>query len=119
MLLLLVVVLLVLLLLLVLVLLLLLLTPRCRTKGRLAEAIELTKSTLGLPDDYLVGIVPASDTGAYEMAMWSMLGPKHIDVCHWESFGKGWFADATNELGLGDNVSSLTLLSIPYVDPCC
>lgn len=69
-------------------------------KERLKFAIDETKRMLGIPDDYLVGIVPASDTGAYEMAMWNMLGARDIDVCHWESFGKGWFADAISHLNL-------------------
>ncbi len=67
--------------------------------SRLKYAIEETKRILMIPDDYLVGIVPASDTGAFEMAMWNMLGPHNIDVCHWESFGKGWFTDLKH-LGL-------------------
>ncbi len=74
-------------------------------KERLALAISETKEILGIPDDYLVGIVPASDTGAYEMAMWNMLGARDVDVCHWESFGKGWFADAISHLKLRDSVS--------------
>ncbi|CAN0483492.1 unnamed protein product, partial [Discosporangium mesarthrocarpum] len=57
-------------------------------KARLKLAIEESKRILGVPDNYLLGIVPASDTGAYEMAMWSMLGQRDIDVCYWESFGK-------------------------------
>merc|ERR1719276_117006 len=73
-------------------------------KERLAYAISETKEILGIPDDYLVGIVPASDTGAYEMAMWNMLGARDVDVCHWESFGKGWFADAISHLKLRDIV---------------
>jgi len=73
-------------------------------KERLALAIDETKRILGVPDDYLVGIVPASDTGAYEMAMWNMLGARNVDVCHWESFGKGWFADAISHLKLRDIV---------------
>mmetsp|Transcript_53465 Transcript_53465/g.159977 ORF Transcript_53465/g.159977 Transcript_53465/m.159977 type:complete len:427 (-) Transcript_53465:621-1901(-) len=74
-------------------------------KERLALAISETKRILGVPDDYLVGIVPASDTGAYEMAMWNMLGARDVDVCHWESFGKGWFADAISHLKLRDTVN--------------
>jgi len=72
-------------------------------KERLKFAIDETKRMLGIPEDYLVGIVPASDTGAYEMAMWNMLGAKDVDVCHWESFGKGWFADAISHLKLREN----------------
>jgi phosphoserine aminotransferase len=70
----------------------------------LALAISETKRILGLPSDYLVGIVPASDTGAYEMAMWNVLGARDVDVCHWESFGKGWFGDAITHLKLRDIV---------------
>jgi phosphoserine aminotransferase len=72
-------------------------------KERLALAISETKRILGVPDDYLVGIVPASDTGAYEMAMWNMLGERNIDLCYWESFGKGWFADAVSHLKLRES----------------
>jgi phosphoserine aminotransferase len=71
-------------------------------KARLKRAIEDTKRILGVPDDYLCGIVPASDTGAFEMAMWSMLGPRPVDACHWESFGKGWKEDAVKHLKLKD-----------------
>jgi len=69
-------------------------------KSRLKKAIEDTKRILGVPADYLVGIVPASDTGAYEMAMWNLLGPKPVDVCYWESFGQGWKDDLVKHLGL-------------------
>jgi phosphoserine aminotransferase len=69
-------------------------------KDKLKLAIDETKRLLEIPDDYKVGIVPASDTGAFEMAMWSMLGPREVDVMHWEAFGKGWFGDATKELKL-------------------
>ncbi|CAI5725274.1 unnamed protein product [Peronospora destructor] len=72
-------------------------------KGLLEEAIVRSKKILNLPEDYLLGIVPASDTGAFEMAMWSMLGERPVDVCYWESFGKQWFKDVTTELKL-DNV---------------
>ena len=70
----------------------------------MAFAIDETKRLLGVPEDYLVGIVPASDTGAYEMAMWNVLGARNVDICHWESFGKGWFADAVSHLQLRDTV---------------
>uniref|UniRef100_A0A7S2Y4U0 phosphoserine transaminase n=1 Tax=Entomoneis paludosa TaxID=265537 RepID=A0A7S2Y4U0_9STRA len=73
-------------------------------KERLAHAISETKRILGVPEGYHVGIVPASDTGAYEMAMWNMLGQRNVDICHWESFGKGWFADAVSHLKLRDTV---------------
>eukprot|EP01039_Chlorochromonas_danica_P002210 gene2210-2413_t len=69
-------------------------------KSRLKRAIEETKRILGVPDDYLCGIVPASDTGAFEMAMWSMVGARPLDACYWESFGKGWSDDAIKHLGL-------------------
>mmetsp|Transcript_20558 Transcript_20558/g.26594 ORF Transcript_20558/g.26594 Transcript_20558/m.26594 type:complete len:418 (+) Transcript_20558:98-1351(+) len=72
-------------------------------KERLKFAIDETRRILQVPDDYLIGIVPASDTGAYEMAMWNMLGARNVDICHWESFGKGWFADAMSHLKLEDN----------------
>lgn len=74
-------------------------------KERLALAISETREILGVPADYRIGIVPASDTGAYEMAMWNMLGARDVDVCHWESFGKGWFADAITHLNLHDKVN--------------
>ena len=72
-------------------------------KGKLAEAIQKTKTLLNLPPDYLVGIVPASDTGAFEMAMWSMLGERPVDVLVWESFSKGWATDITKQLKLDEN----------------
>ena len=71
-------------------------------KAKLAEAIDKTKAMLGLPDGYRVGIVPGSDTGAFEMAMWSMLGARGVDVLAWESFSKGWAADITKFLKLED-----------------
>ena len=69
-------------------------------KERLAFAISETKRLLGVPDDYLVGIVPASDTGAVEMAMWSLLGPRPVSVVHFESFGGDWYNDVTTQLKL-------------------
>ncbi|MFH1429564.1 MAG: phosphoserine transaminase [Candidatus Margulisiibacteriota bacterium] len=73
-------------------------------KAKLEEAINKTKEVLGLPEGYRVGIVPASDTGAFEMAMWSMLGSIGVDVLYWESFGKGWADDIKKQLKL-DNVN--------------
>jgi phosphoserine aminotransferase len=67
-------------------------------KSRLKKAIEDTKRILGIPKDYLCGVVPASDTGAFEMSMWSMLGARPVDVCYWESFGKGWKDDIVKHL---------------------
>ena len=69
-------------------------------KARLQKAIDDTKRILGIPADYKVGIVPASDTGAFEMAMWSLLGPRPVDVCFWESFGQGWLTDIQKQLKL-------------------
>jgi phosphoserine aminotransferase len=71
-------------------------------KGKLKESIDKTKEILGIPEDYLVGIVPGSDTGAIEMAMWNLLGPKGVDVVYFESFGKSWFNDIKNQLKLED-----------------
>ena len=71
-------------------------------KTALREVCGETKRLLGLPDDYLVGVVPASDTGAFEMAMWSMLGARGVDVFAWESFGKTWLNDIVKDLTLPD-----------------
>ena len=71
-------------------------------KAKLAEAIDRTREILGVPDDHHIGIVPASDTGAYEMAMWSLLGARGVDILGWESFGKGWITDAVKQLKLED-----------------
>ena len=71
-------------------------------KERLQLAIDMTRDVLGVPDDYRIGIVPASDTGAVEMAMWSLLGPKPVMIAAWESFGAGWVTDATKQLPLDD-----------------
>ncbi|MBJ3763282.1 phosphoserine transaminase [Maribius pontilimi] len=67
-------------------------------KSKLAQAIDETREILGVPDDYRIGIVPASDTGAYEMAMWTMLGERPCEMVAWESFGAGWVTDAVKQL---------------------
>ena len=73
-------------------------------KARLKEALDRTRALLGVPDDYRIGIVPASDTGAVEMAMWSMLGARPVDMLAWESFGAGWVTDAVKQLELDARV---------------
>lgn len=79
-------------------------------KSRLAEAINKTKAILNIPESYLVGIVPASDTGAMEMAMWNLLGERGVDVVYFESFGKGWANDIQKQLKLQD----VNILSAEY-----
>jgi phosphoserine aminotransferase len=71
-------------------------------KARLKQAIDLTRDVLEVPQDYRIGIVPASDTGAVEMAMWTMLGARPVDLLAWESFGEGWVTDALKQLKLKD-----------------
>ena len=71
-------------------------------KAKLKEAIDRTRALLGVPDDFRIAIVPASDTGAMEMAMWSMLGARPVDVFAWESFGEEWVTDAVEQLKLAD-----------------
>jgi phosphoserine aminotransferase len=71
-------------------------------KARLKRAIDLTRDVLQVPDSYLVGIVPASDTGAVELALWSMLGARGVDLLAWESFGEGWVNDVASQLKLDD-----------------
>ena len=78
-------------------------------KARLQEAIDRTRQVLEVPDDYLIGIVPGSDTGAVEMAMWSMLGPRPVQLLAFESFGKDWVTDVTKQLKLPAEV-----LDAPY-----
>ncbi|MCP1334903.1 phosphoserine transaminase [Futiania mangrovi] len=79
-------------------------------KAKLTDAIDRTKAILGVPEDYLVGIVPASDTGAVEMAMWTMLGARPVDLLAFESFGAGWVSDAVKQLKLAD----ARVLEAPY-----
>ncbi|MBN8912553.1 MAG: phosphoserine transaminase, partial [Rhizobiales bacterium] len=71
-------------------------------KARLKLAITKTRELLGLPDDFHVGIMPGSDTGAFEAALWSMLGARGVDVLAWESFGKGWVTDIVRHLQVAD-----------------
>jgi len=71
-------------------------------KSKLAQAIELTREVLEVPADYRIGIVPASDTGAVEMALWSLLGARGVDMLAWESFGSGWVTDVVKQLKLAD-----------------
>ena len=73
-------------------------------KAKLKLAIELTREVLEVPADYKIGIVPASDTGAVEMALWSLLGPRPVTTIAWESFGEGWVSDIVKELKLKDVV---------------
>lgn len=71
-------------------------------KARLLDVIERSRAVLGIPKDYRIGIVPASDTGAVEMALWSLLGVRGVDMLAWESFGEGWVTDVSKQLKLSD-----------------
>ncbi|MEX1236439.1 MAG: phosphoserine transaminase [Roseovarius sp.] len=75
-------------------------------KERLKAAIDGTRSILGIPDEYRIGIVPASDTGAVEMAMWTMLGARKVEMLAWESFGAGWVTDAVKQLKLDAEIKT-------------
>lgn len=79
-------------------------------KSKLKEVIDTTREVLQVPADYRIAIVPASDTGAVEMAMWSLLGPRGVDVAAWENFGNAWITDAQTQLPLED----LRIFSAPY-----
>ena len=79
-------------------------------KARLKAVIDQSKALLGMPDDYVLGIVPGSDTGAFEMAMWTMLGARGVDVLSWESFGAGWKTDIQKQLKLTD----VRIFDAPY-----
>lgn len=79
-------------------------------KARIQRAIDLTRELLEVPADYRIGIVPASDTGAVEMAMWSMLGERGVDMLAWESFGEGWVTDVAKQLKLED----VRIIKAPY-----
>ena len=79
-------------------------------KAKLKRAIDLTREVLEIPADYRIGIVPASDTGAVEMALWSLLGARPVTMLTWESFGEGWVTDVEKQLKLKD----VTVLKAPY-----
>ena len=79
-------------------------------KAKLKRAIDLTREVLEVPADHRIGIVPASDTGAVEMALWSLLGARPVTMLAWESFGEGWVTDVQKELKLKD----ITLLKAGY-----
>ena len=79
-------------------------------KERLQLAIDLTRDILEVPSDYLIGIVPASDTGAVELVLWSMLGERGVTVLNWESFGNGWATDVIQELRITDTENT----KVPY-----
>ena len=80
------------------------------SKIKIQKLIKLTKEILKIPNDYLVGIVPGSDTGAVEMAMWNALGPKNISILVWESFGKDWQKDLTEQL----KITQIKIVSEDY-----
>ncbi len=82
-------------------------------RDKLAQAINESKGVLGIPDDYLLGILPGSDTGAFEGAMWSLLGPRPVTVLAWESFSKGWATDVEKQLKLGPTILEADYGEIP------
>jgi phosphoserine aminotransferase len=89
-------------------------------KARLTHAIELTRHVLRVPDSHRIGIVPASDTGAFEMALWSMLGARPVTLLAWESFGEGWVTDVIKQLKLDATVLKAAYGELPdlsQVDP--
>ncbi|MDP8994920.1 MAG: phosphoserine transaminase [Pseudomonadota bacterium] len=89
-------------------------------KARLAHAIDLTRRVLRVPDSHRIGIVPASDTGAVEMALWNLLGPRPATVLAWESFGEGWVTDVVKQLKLDPTVMRADYGALPdlaAVDP--
>ena len=86
-------------------------------KAKLKDAIERTRLLLGVPADYRIGIVPASDIGAVEMAMWSLLGPREIDIYAWESFGEDWVTDTVKQLKLKAEVRKAPYGQLPDLKP--
>ncbi|MDE2561920.1 MAG: phosphoserine transaminase [Sphingomonadales bacterium] len=85
-------------------------------KARLAYCIDLMRDVLGLPDTHRIGIVPGSDTGAFEMAMWTMLGARGVTTLAWESFGEGWVTDAVKQLKLEPTVMRADYGQLPDLD---
>ncbi|MEA1083912.1 phosphoserine transaminase [Sphingomonas sp. CD22] len=85
-------------------------------KQRLQYAIQLMRETLGLPDTHRIGIVPGSDTGAFEMAMWTMLGQRPVTTLAWESFGEGWVTDAVKQLKIDPTVIRADYGQLPGLD---
>src|SRR5271169_4049014 len=79
-------------------------------KKKIVEAVDHTRALLGIPADHRIAIVPASDTGAVEMALWSLLGARPVDMLAWESFGEGWVTDVAKQLKLKD----ARVLTAPY-----
>ena len=88
-------------------------------KARLQDAIARTREVLEVPADYLIGIVPGSDTGAVEMAMWSMLGPRPVQLLAFESFGKDWGIDAVKQLKLDAEVLDAPYGKLPDLTQGC
>ena len=86
-------------------------------KAKLKEAIDLTREILGVPADYRIGIVPASDTGAVEMAMWSLLGARPVEMLAWESFGEGWVTDVVKQLKLDATVRKSRPMARSSISP--
>jgi aspartate aminotransferase-like enzyme len=89
-------------------------------KAKLQEAIDRTHALLRLPKDYKLGIVPASDTGAMEMAIWSLLGPRPVTMLAWESFGEGWVTDVAKQLGLDAEIRTADygeICDLSRIDP--
>ncbi|OIQ28241.1 MAG: phosphoserine aminotransferase [Alphaproteobacteria bacterium MedPE-SWcel] len=89
-------------------------------KAKLLAAIDGTRELLGIPEDYRIGIVPASDTGAVEMAMWNLLGPRKVEMIAWESFGAGWVTDVVKQLKIDAEVKTADygeIVDLTTVDP--
>src|SRR6188474_994978 len=85
-------------------------------KAKLKRAIDLTRELLEVPADYRLGIVPASDTGAVEMALWALLGPNPVTMLAWESFGAGWVTDVSKQLKLDAEVRTADYGQIAELD---